>query len=208
MLNDRISISKDYIIRHDEVARCLHLMFAKRYGITKKRKMKNYKIQSVLSNEHVKIKFDTPIITELRLDHNKPDIMVHDKRARKIWLIEVGITHKNILSTTETTKARKYESLANELKCLNPGTEVVCVPVVLTWDGLVTHHFKRYMDWLRVDEKIQAYIQTQVLQKTCQSVMIDTRRDQEWQEEDIIGLMDQLDSQADDDEVTYYECSS
>ncbi|KAI2811735.1 hypothetical protein BLOT_002913 [Blomia tropicalis] len=96
-------------------------MFAKRYGITKKRKMKNYKIQSVLSNEHVKIKFDIPIITELRLDHNKPDIMVHDKRARKIWLIEVGTTHKNILSTTETTKARKYESLANELKCLNPG---------------------------------------------------------------------------------------
>ena len=84
---------------------------------------------------------------------------------------------------------------------------MVCVPVVLTWDGLVTHHFKRYMDWLRVDEKIQAYIQTQVLQKTCQSVMIDTRRDQEWQEEDIIGLMDQLDSQADDGDVTYYECS-
>ena len=79
------------------------------------------------------------------------------------------------------------------------------------WPGNPTQEhmvFKRYMDWLRVDEKIQAYIQTQVLQKTCQSVMIDTRRDQEWQEEDIIGLMDQLDSQADDDEVTYYECSS
>ena len=59
-------------------------------------------------------------------------------QARHIWLIEIGITNKNILPITETIKARKYDMLANELKCIHKNTKVTTIPVVLTWDGLVS----------------------------------------------------------------------
>ena len=90
----------------------------------------------------MKIKSDIPILTDLRLDHNKPDLMIHDLKTKEITLVEVGITNKDILKTTEVTKLRKYEMLANKLESMHPGTKVTIIPVVLTWDGLVTKYFK------------------------------------------------------------------
>src|SRR5690349_13666370 len=103
-------------------------------------------------------KSDVRVLTELRVENNKPDLMIHDKRNKEITLIEVGITNKDILDKTELSKAHKYELLANELKCTHPGTTVTIIPVVMTWDGLVTRHFKRYMKQIKVSNRLQAYI--------------------------------------------------
>ena len=98
-----------------------------------------------MSNNRVKIKSDIPVRTDLRIDHNKPDLMIHDLRKKEITLIEVGITNKDILTKVEQEKALKYQLLVNELKCLYPGSTVTIIPVVMTWDGLVTRYFKHYM---------------------------------------------------------------
>jgi hypothetical protein len=188
----------DYKKRHDEVVRCLHFQYAKMYGLNKNKKLKNYKVQNVISNERVKIKSDVPILTELRVDHNKPDLMIHDLRTKEITLVEVGITNKNILATTELTKSRKYELLANELKCIHPGTKVTIIPVVLTWDGLVTRYFQRYMRQLQVSDKLQAYIQTVVLKRTCESILIDCQKEQrgDWLEEEMSDLMERFETEG------------
>ena len=181
-----------YKKRHDEVVRCLHFQFTKKYGLNKNKKLKNYKVQEVLSNERVRIKSDVPIQTELRIEFNKPDLMIHDLVTKEITLIEVGITNKDILPTTELFKSQKYELLANELQCLFPGTKVTIIPVVMTWDGLVTRHFKRYMNQLQVSKRLQAYMQTVVLKKTCESILVDMRKRQDWLEEEVSQLMDQM----------------
>ena len=148
-----------------------------------------------MSNERVKIKSDIPVVTELRIDHNKPDLMIHDLRTKEITLIEVGITNKDILAKVESEKSLKYQLLANELKCLYPGTTVTIIPVVMTWDGLVTRYFKHYMKQLEVEQRLLAYIQTVVLKKTCESILA-TCRDplNDWQEEEASDLMAQLES--------------
>ena len=84
------------------------------------------------------------------------------------------------------------ELLANELQCLFPGTKVTIIPVVMTWDGLVTRHFKRYMNQLQVSKRLQAYMQTVVLKKTCESILTDMRKRQDWLEEEVSQLMDQM----------------
>lgn len=191
----------DYKKRHDEVVRCLHFQFTKRYGLNKNHRLKNYCVQNVLSNERVKIKSDVPILTELRIDHNKPDLMVHDLRAKEILLVEVGITNKNIISTTELTKARKYELLANELKCIYPGTKVTIVPVVMTWDGLVTKHFKAYMKQIDVSDKLVSYIQTVVLKRTLESILIDSREGNEnWLDEENSARLEQLETEREEED--------
>ena len=118
----------------------------------------------------------------------------HDLRTKEIMLIEVGITNKDILPSTELTKSRKYELLANELKCIHPGTTVTTIPVVMTWDGLVTRHFKRYMKQLDVDAKLQAYIQSVVLKRTCESILVDCRAGSrgDWLEEEVSNWMAML----------------
>ena len=97
--------------------------------------------------------------------------MIHDLMTKEITLIEVGITNKDILAKVESEKSLKYQLLANELKCLYPGTTVTIIPVVMTWDGLVTRYFKHYMKQLDVKQRLLAYIQTVVLKKTCENIL-------------------------------------
>ena len=54
----------DYKKRHNDVVRCIHMMFAKKYGITNQKRLKNYRVENVVSNERVRIKSDTPILTD------------------------------------------------------------------------------------------------------------------------------------------------
>ena len=136
-------LNYEYRRRHDEVVKCLHYHFTKKYGLNNKNKLKNYQVQKVISNERVKIKSDITIVTELRMEHNKPDLMIHDYRTKEITLIEVGITNKDILANKELTKSRKYERLVNELKCIHEAYKVTIIPVIMTWNGLVINHFKR-----------------------------------------------------------------
>ena len=192
----KVCSSPYYEERHDKVVRCLHFQFTKKYGLNKNKKLKNYKVDKVLSNERVKIKSNQTILTELNLDFNQPDLLVHDYRTKEITLVEVGITNKDRLQATELLKLHKYDRLANELKCLNPGTTVTIIPVVMTWDGLVTRHFKRYMKQLQVKPRLQAYMQTLVLKRTCESILVDCRGRREWLEEEESELMDQLESNS------------
>jgi hypothetical protein len=168
-------LSFDYKKRHDAVVRCLHFLFSQRYGLTKFHRLKNYKVEGVVSNDRVKIKADVPIHTELHVQENKPDLMVHDLVRKEIMLVEVGITSKHNLASVETTKSRKYETLANELQLIYPQTKVTTVPVVLTWDGLVSPHYKRHMKTIGVPKRVQAYIQSMVIKRTTESIMIDRR---------------------------------
>lgn len=108
-------VSFEYKRRHDEIVRCLHFMIAKRYGITHNRRLKNYKVEGVVSNERVRIKSDIPILTENRnVQYNKPDLFIHDLKTNEITMIEIGVTNKNDLPTTELTKGRKYDLLERE----------------------------------------------------------------------------------------------
>ncbi|XP_040064893.1 uncharacterized protein LOC120838856 [Ixodes scapularis] len=139
-----------YKKRHDKVVRCLHFLYTK-YGLNRRSKLKNYK---VISNDRVNIKSDVKIETELFLEYNKPDLMIHDRRTKEITLIEVGITNTKILARTELRKSQNYDLLKNEF--MVPGCKVITLPVVMSWDGLVTKHFKSYRKQLEVTDRLMA----------------------------------------------------
>ena len=50
------------------------------------------------------------------------------------------------------------------------------VPFVITWDGVVTIHHKRYMRELGILINVEAYIQSRLLKKTIESISFDRRR--------------------------------
>ena len=105
------------------------------------------------------------IVTTNKIDHNKPDLLIHDSKINEITLIEIGITNKDLLPRTETTKGRKYDLLGNELKLLHKGVKIRAVPVVITWDALVTKFFKKHLSLLGISLIGQAYIQYKILKK-------------------------------------------
>ncbi|KAL6121193.1 hypothetical protein NUSPORA_01929 [Nucleospora cyclopteri] len=60
--------------------------------------IRNYSVQEIVCNEEV----DNRIKTNVKIQCNKPDLFIYDKRRSKIPLIEVGITSQDNLQTVET----------------------------------------------------------------------------------------------------------
>lgn len=74
---------------------------------TKDKNWKNYKIESVTFNNRVRIISCVTVQTQLRLEHLKPHLLVHDLRLNKIKIIQFGITNKRIFEMVETKTRRK-----------------------------------------------------------------------------------------------------
>jgi hypothetical protein len=162
-------LHNDYIRRHDEVVKSIQLHLCERYGFTRRRKIRAYKVYKEKENENAIIKTDMPIKTDIIVGHNKPDIFVYDKKRNKITLIEVGITSQENLEKVEIDKKRKYELLAGELKNIYK-CKVEVIPIVQTWDGYITNWGAYNRTILGLDTKIRAYIQSNVLNKTAEVI--------------------------------------
>ena len=63
------------------------------------------------------------------------------------------------------------------MKSIHKMETVRVIPVVLTWDGIVTNYYKNYFKKLKVPENIQAYIQFRVLKKTSEIIISTTTRE-------------------------------
>lgn len=142
---------KDYMRRHDEVARVVQHRLLRNYGLRPK-KLKNHRVETIINAGHVTIKYDAPIITGTNIPNNRPDILVMDRRAKKALIVEIGITSINRLIEVENTKWRKYERLAAELRTLHSRYQTTCVPVVATYCPSLTDkdHMKRHDEIARV----------------------------------------------------------
>ncbi|KAL6120530.1 hypothetical protein NUSPORA_02728, partial [Nucleospora cyclopteri] len=123
------------------------------------KKKRNHSVQEIVCNEEIEIRVDNRIKTNVKIQCNKPDLFIYDKRRSKITLIEVGITSQDNLQTVETAKLKTNDLLANELSLIYK-CKAEIIPFVLTWDGIITKYHSMYVKKLSIPPKIQAYIQT------------------------------------------------
>jgi len=107
-------LAHDYMQRHNEALRCIHLQICNKYGLTKNKKIRNHSVQECIANNRVEIRVDTRIPTGIQVKYNKPDIFIYDKMRNEIVIVEVGITSFDNLHTVETEKKHKYDLLANQ----------------------------------------------------------------------------------------------
>lgn len=122
-------------------------------------------IPGVSENERVKILYDVNIATKFEIKHNRPDIIVFDKREKTITIIEVSVSWYTCLHFREQYKYNRYavNSMHNNpndegsvpdrnlkeminlmyAKEYNQGTKVI--PIIVGCTGEVSHHFEKYI---------------------------------------------------------------
>ena len=178
----------DYTRRHNEIVKCLHLLLCNKYGLKSSKKLRGHSVQEIVSNEYVEIRVDTRVKTDIKVQNNRPDIFVFDKKKKEITLIEIGVTNQDLLQTVETEKTRKYDILANELsnmyKC-----KTKIIPFVITWNGLVTVYHKKHIKELEIPDNVKAYIQTIVLKKTLENISFEHRRELKRDIDETINIL-------------------
>ncbi|CAG5002342.1 unnamed protein product [Parnassius apollo] len=168
-------LGTDYTRRHNELLKCIHLLLCNKYGVRSNKKLRNHLVQEIVSNKYVEIRVDTFVKTDIKIKHNRPDLVVIDKRKKEILIVEVGITSAENLQQVETEKLRKCDILANELSQIYRYSAVI-IPYVLTWDGVVTNYHDIYRRKFEISDRIEAYIQSIVLKKTLESISFEFRR--------------------------------
>ena len=165
----------DYIRRHNEVVKHIHLLLCNKYGIKRSKCLRNHSVQEINANSEVEIRVDTTVRTSTKQSANRPDIVIHDKKRKEIIIIEIGITSQDQLSIVENEKMRKYDVLAKEMGAMH-GCKTRIIPYVMTWDGIVTRFHGKYSKEIGLTTKIEAYIQYIVLKKTLESMSFEYRR--------------------------------
>ena len=73
-------LGHDYTRRHNEVLKCIHLSLCNKYGLKSSKKLRSHSVQEVVANENVEIRVDTRIKTDIKIQHNRPDLFAYDKR--------------------------------------------------------------------------------------------------------------------------------
>ncbi|KAF9760814.1 hypothetical protein NGRA_3010 [Nosema granulosis] len=170
-----------YTRRHNEVLKCIHLLMCNKYDIKSTKKLRNHSVQQIVSNKYVEIRVDTFVKTDIRIKHNRPDLIVIDKRKKEILIVEIGITSGDNLQEVEMEKMRKYDLVDNEL-LQTYGFKTSIIPYVLTWDGVVINYHEIYRRRLEISDRIEAYIQSLVFKKTLESISLDFRRNGDLEE--------------------------
>ena len=124
--------------------------------------MRNHSVQEIVANQDVKIRVDTRIKTEVKIQNDRPDIFIYNKKKKEIMIIKIGITNQDLLNTVENEKMRKYDLLANEISLIYK-CKVKIIPYVMTWDGIVSAYHKKYTEIIGIPYTTEAYIQTREL---------------------------------------------
>ena len=75
--------------------------------------------------------WDMTQITDTRTRHNRPDILIIDKKSRKGTLIDVAIPVDRNINVKVAEKITKYKDLQIELQKMYDLVQVEIIPVVI-----------------------------------------------------------------------------
>ena len=152
--------------RHDKIAAIIHWNYCKKFGFACTEKYHEHFVETkmkVLENDEVKLLWDFSIQTEKRIEHNKPDIVVLDKKQKLCLIIDVACPFDTRIKKKEQEKIEYYNDLKYEiLKCWNKEVDkVMILPIVIGALGSVTNNVRKNLD------KVDLHLGVDAIQKTC-----------------------------------------
>ena len=150
-----------YTYRHNQVAKYIHWQILKDLNINVPESWLKHVPTEVVFKNGIKVLWDSYILTDKKVPHNRPDIIIHDTNLREALLIDVAIPVCMNIVKKEAEKITKYRDLEIEIqKCWNL-KKVRTVPVVMGALGSVTKGITGYL------ESISENINFDIIQRTA-----------------------------------------
>jgi len=147
--------------RHDQVARVIHWKLCEKWGFEKGETWYKHTPEKVLENEECKLLWDFSIQTDKKLEHNKPDITVVDKKSQTTLLIDPACPFDFRIDSKEQQKLDYYNPLKFEIAKLWKQKKVIVIPIVIGALGTVSKKFESWVKMTGVDCPVE------LLQKAC-----------------------------------------
>jgi hypothetical protein len=74
-----------------------------------------YKPESCLENDNYKLYFDRTVLTDIHIQHNRPDIIILNKQQKQAYLLDIAVPNSHNITQTYNTKINKY--IFRTLRC-------------------------------------------------------------------------------------------
>ena len=150
-----------YTYMHNQVAKYIHWQILKDLNINVPESWLKHNPTEVVIKNGITVLWDSYILTDKKVPHNRPDIIIHDTNLREALLIDVAIPVCMNIVKKEAEKITKYRDLEIEIqKCWNL-KKVRTVPVVMGALGSVTKGITGYL------ESISENINFDIIQRTA-----------------------------------------
>jgi hypothetical protein len=63
-----------------------------------------YKPESCLENDNYKLYFDRTVLTDIHIQHNRPDIIILNKQQKQAYLLDIAVPNSHNITQTYNTK--------------------------------------------------------------------------------------------------------
>lgn len=160
--------SSEYLKRHDNIAKVVHQEICKNIKIvTEFSPYYQYKPEPILENENHKVYWNKSIITDHRIDNNRPDIVLQEKDTKTTYLIDIAVPAAHNIQEKHREKIQKYLPLAAEIKTIWKQDKVTVIPIIIGATGEIPLSLHRYLSDLNLPPKIYITFQKLAILGTC-----------------------------------------
>ena len=154
-----------YLDRHNAVASYAHWKLCCIEKLPRHNNWYDHIPEKVVENEEVKILYDFNIMTDKKIKHRRPDLVIHKKKEKKTILVDFSCPMDHNVEEKEEEKVKIYQELKFELQRLWK-TEITIVPIIIGALGTVTPNLENYLKKIKLEEIKVHQLQKCVLLKT------------------------------------------
>jgi hypothetical protein len=94
-----------------------------------------YKPESCLENDNYKLYFDRTVLTDIHIQHNRPDIIILNKQQKQGYLLDIAVPNSHNITQTYNTKINKYLEFSVAMRNLWSLEKISILPLTISATG-------------------------------------------------------------------------
>ena len=152
-----------YLYRHNQVAKYIHWQILKDLNVKVSDTWLKHVPTEVTLKDGIKVLWDSYILTDKKVPHNRPDIIIFDTNLRECLIIDVAIPVCMNIVKKEAEKITKYRYLEIEIqKCWNL-KKVRTIPIVIGALGSTCLGIVGYLETISKNLKFDVIQRTAIM---------------------------------------------
>jgi hypothetical protein len=161
----------EYKKRHDIFAKIIHMNLAVKFNLLKDTQPHYiYKPESCLENDNYKLYFDRTVLTDIHIQHNRPDIIILNKQQKQAYLLDIAVPNSHNITQTYNTKINKYLELSVAMRNLWCLEKISILPFIISATGIVPQSLFKNLKILDLENTLVVEIQKGILLYSCHIV--------------------------------------
>ena len=154
-----------YLNRHNAVASYIHWQLSKKENLPCSSSWYDHEPHKVVENENIKVLYDFTIRTDKKIEHRRPDLVIHRKTEGNTIIVDFACPMDHNVEVKEKEKIDHYTDLKFELEKIWK-TRIKIIPIVIGALGTVTKNLEDYLKNIDMENVRVHQLQKCVLLKT------------------------------------------